>query len=460
MMVKKALWAVLACLLCCSLAVFAACGGDVEGNDDNNNNNNGGDNNNETVAVTDITLNADTLTLEADGTAVLTATVAPANATDKTVSWTVADDNAEEEVISLSAATGESVTVTAVAAGTATVTAASGDASAACTVTVSDMTVDSAEDLADAVADEANEGKIIAVSASVESALDISADNVTLVAADSDVEFSGAVTVSGTGVTLSGITVSTDEAIVPVTATGEGLTLINCTVERTTESAPAYGYLVSANNGTFTAKNCTFIAPYDPETAFEASPSVIEATGGVDLDGCTIMTDGYGFFSQHVTKGTVKDTTFTGIDGRPTLGCLNSTLFDGIVFDGCTFDMGENSTVAAGSFTFRNCVFNFENTPEDGAGNAISVYMQTGNIVIEDNVFNLREGARGVNLTWADWAAGDHDASKVTIEGNTFNGTGACTIRITNVWTNVPEDQYAGNTFNGNSVIVEPATEA
>lgn len=48
----------------------------------------------------------------------------------------------------------------------------------------------------------------------------------------------------------------------------------------------------------------------------------------------------------------------------------------------------------------------------------------------------------------------------MTIEGNTFNGTGACAIRITNVWTNVPEDQYAGNTFNGNSVIVEPATEA
>ena len=55
-------------------------------------------------------------------------------------------------------------------------------------------------------------------------------------------------------------------------------------------------------------------------------------------------TDGYAFFSQHLTKGIIKNTTFTGIDERPILGC-NSTLLKGIVFDGCTFDMGRNSNV-------------------------------------------------------------------------------------------------------------------
>ena len=41
------------------------------------------------------------------------------------------------------------------------------------------------------------------------------------------------------------------------------------------------------------------------------------------------------------------------IDDRPMLGCFNSTLFDGIVFDGCTFVMGNNSNVIAGSLTIK-----------------------------------------------------------------------------------------------------------
>lgn len=86
------------------------------------------------VPVESVTLDKSTLALDVynNATAKLTATVAPDNATDPTVTWTtdaagvatVADDG----------------TVTAVAVGTATITAKAGDKSATCEVTVTDST--------------------------------------------------------------------------------------------------------------------------------------------------------------------------------------------------------------------------------------------------------------------------------------------------------------------------------
>lgn len=81
------------------------------------------------IAVTSITLDADA-TINVGETKTLTATVAPDNATDKTVSW-----SSEDETI----ATVADGVVTAVAAGTAIVTATANDGSgvkAQCTVTV------------------------------------------------------------------------------------------------------------------------------------------------------------------------------------------------------------------------------------------------------------------------------------------------------------------------------------
>lgn len=81
------------------------------------------------IAVTSITLDADA-TINVGETKTLTATVAPDNATDKTVSW-----NSEDETV----ATVADGVVTAVAAGTAVITATANDGSgvkAQCTVTV------------------------------------------------------------------------------------------------------------------------------------------------------------------------------------------------------------------------------------------------------------------------------------------------------------------------------------
>ena len=90
-----------------------------------------------TVAVTGVTIKNDKiqngkLTLTEGETATLTATVAPENASDKTVTWSVSDNDG---VISFNKETG---VVTAVKAGTATITVKTNDGGyeATCTVTV------------------------------------------------------------------------------------------------------------------------------------------------------------------------------------------------------------------------------------------------------------------------------------------------------------------------------------
>ncbi len=80
-----------------------------------------------TVAVTGVTMSKTTASLTVGGTVALSATVAPSNATDKTVTW--ASSNT-------SVATVSGGTVTAKAAGTAVITATAGGKTASCTVTV------------------------------------------------------------------------------------------------------------------------------------------------------------------------------------------------------------------------------------------------------------------------------------------------------------------------------------
>ena len=79
--------------------------------------------------VTDLTLNLTALALTVGESAQLTATVAPEDATDKTVTWTSSDPDV--------ATVDENGVVTAHAAGTAMITAAAGGVTASCTVTVS-----------------------------------------------------------------------------------------------------------------------------------------------------------------------------------------------------------------------------------------------------------------------------------------------------------------------------------
>lgn len=80
------------------------------------------------IVVTGVTLNKTTLAKIVGETEKLTATVAPANATDKTVTWTTSDGK--------KATVGADGTVKAIAVGSATITAKAGAKTATCVVTV------------------------------------------------------------------------------------------------------------------------------------------------------------------------------------------------------------------------------------------------------------------------------------------------------------------------------------
>ena len=80
------------------------------------------------IAVTGVTVSPATLPLVVGETGTLSATVAPSNATDKTVTWTTS---------SSAVATVADGVITAVAPGEATITAKAGDKTGICTVTVS-----------------------------------------------------------------------------------------------------------------------------------------------------------------------------------------------------------------------------------------------------------------------------------------------------------------------------------
>ena len=84
------------------------------------------------VAVTGITLNPSSVSLEVGGTVSLSATVTPSNATDKSVTWS----SSNAGVASVAGGV-----VTAVAEGSATVTATAGGKSAKCEVKVTAKTV-------------------------------------------------------------------------------------------------------------------------------------------------------------------------------------------------------------------------------------------------------------------------------------------------------------------------------
>ena len=88
------------------------------------------------VAVTEVTLSQTNLTLDEGESATLTATVLPADATDKTVTWS----SSNPSVVSVSGGV-----VTAVREGTATITASAGGKTAQCTVTVNKKIIEVTE---------------------------------------------------------------------------------------------------------------------------------------------------------------------------------------------------------------------------------------------------------------------------------------------------------------------------
>ena len=113
-----------------SAAMFSGCKKDEPTGPNGGNGGGGG----QTVAVTGVSLNKQTLSLVEGGSETLTATVTPSNATNKAVSWSVSWKSSDASVTTVD----NNGKVTAVKAGSATITVTTTDGSktATCTVTV------------------------------------------------------------------------------------------------------------------------------------------------------------------------------------------------------------------------------------------------------------------------------------------------------------------------------------
>lgn len=269
------------------------------------------------------------------------------------------------------------------------------------------------------------------------------------------------VTVIGDNVTLESITfkfaygeggLSTLQEKAPINAEGKTLTIVDCIIERTTEAAQSYGWLVQAD--VLNARDTVFIAPYNPLEAYEKSPSTIKAQGGLYMDGCTIRTNGYGLFTPWVSKGEVKNTVFEGLSGLPAYAHVNNLYMEGIVFDGCTFKESLNALIMGGSFTIKNSLF--DNT--SATANALYIYVYNtaageGGIVIEGNTFKFNSFLGGICFSGADWAPSTRDMSKISVTNNVFEGQGRYALRQYNRnWDLIDNTTFPQNEYNGNIV--------
>ena len=225
----KRLLLVLTALVCTFCLAFglAAC----KSNDDN------GDNSDTTtVAVESVALNKTELTLEVGGSETLTATVKPDNATDKTVTWSIAPEGI---------ATVANGKVTAVAAGTATVTATAGGKSATCSVKVNAKTqttvaVESVTLNKTELTLEINVSETLTATVTPENATD---KNVTWTVEPAE----GIVTVVNGLVTAVGV----GDAVVTATADGKSAT---CKVTVIAAPTPTTGlsYTINSGNASYT----------------------------------------------------------------------------------------------------------------------------------------------------------------------------------------------------------------
>ena len=263
------------------------------------------------VAVTGVTLDKAEATLKIGEEVTLTATVAPSDAADKTVTWTT------------SAATVATVTdgkVKAVATGTANITAKAGDKTAVCAVTVlkesNKITIGTQTygTLAAAVA-AAENGDII----------DVTNGEYTV---NETVTVDKTVTVRGeAGYTV--IKTSGAQAVFAVTA--ENVVFDGISIAKTDKAAPAEGYAMfrMQANG-FRVKNGTFTAQYADGDA-EVTRAIVMNAGlsGYTLEGNTFKNIRQPAYLEGA--GTVKDNYVDGTRGW--VVCCN---FE-VTFTGNTF---------------------------------------------------------------------------------------------------------------------------
>lgn len=268
----------------------------------------------QTVAVSGVTLDKTEATLKIGESVVLTATVSPENATQKTVTWTSS---------SAATATVSDGTVTAVASGSATITASAGGKSATCTVNVlhvSDKVT---------IGDREYESLAAAVEGAEEGAVIEIANGTYTV--DEPISLAKGVTLRGeAGYT----TITTSSETNVITASAEGVVIEGIDFVKTDKTVSTAFSFIHAEKNALTVKNCSFTGQYADGDS-EVVRAIVSNAGvsGYLIEGNTFKNVRQPAYLEG--NGTVKNNTVDGTRGF--VVCCNYK----VTMEGNTF--GENA---------------------------------------------------------------------------------------------------------------------
>ncbi|MDE6631411.1 MAG: Ig-like domain-containing protein, partial [Muribaculaceae bacterium] len=321
--------------------------------------------------VTGITLSNTKLSLTEGETATLTATIAPENATDKTVTWTSSDTSV--------ATVSDKGVVTAVKAGTATITATSANGKTAnCTVTVA-ANIISVESVAISKTElSLTEGDTANLTATIapENATDKS---VTWTSSDEAVA-----TVSADGV-VSAVKAGT----ATITAASSNGKTATCTVTVTAKVIDVTGITLSDIDLSMTkGETITLTATIDPENATDKTvtwTSSDEAVATVDAEG-------------NVTAIAVGEAVITAACGNVNASCHVTVL--PILVESLTIDPAEWRGKEGSEFTITATVL-----PDDAADKTVTFESSDTSIATVDaqgNVKVLKEGTCVITVSTVD----------------------------------------------------------
>ena len=408
------------------------------------------------VAVTGITLSTETLDLAVGQTVKLTATVTPEDATDKTVTWSVAGD----------AVTVDNGTVTAVAPGTATVTVTSDTdsrISASCVVTVTapktGYNVTMPEDVDDLVV-----GATVTVTPTITYTPANAEDIVnTYNAFDMTFEYDADILALPENYTIEGMTVTVDEGTVRIQRHGEPLELTAApfTLSFTAKSAGDTSVVLKTAKVDMDANAIKFDAP-------EANK--LNAETAITVGGYTVILPETGFTGA-TSVAPSKDYTFEAIN----------KLYD-YTFT-VTMAGTENPVIVDngnGTYTVKNATGNITIAEASRAGKPFEVTL-TGEDLTHNSGYETVDGktcarygtAYTAKLTKAEGfdytvtvkdAAGkdvkfdyDEETGIITVSGEKI--TGAFTIDSGKIAQTPVEPTTYTVTFDGNaaSKVQEPA---
>ncbi|MDE6479120.1 MAG: Ig-like domain-containing protein, partial [Muribaculaceae bacterium] len=321
--------------------------------------------------VTGITLSNTKLSLTEGETATLTATIAPENATDKTVTWTSSDASV--------ASVSDKGVVTAVKAGTATITATSANGKTAnCTVTVA-ANIISVESVAISKTElSLTEGDTANLTATIapENATDKS---VTWTSSDEAVAT----------VSADGVVTAVKAGTATITAASSNGKTATCTVTVTAKVIDVTGITLSDIDLSMTkGETITLTATIDPENATDKTvtwTSSDEAVATVDAEG-------------NVTAIAVGEAVITAACGNVSASCHVTVL--PILVESLTIDPAEWRGKEGSEFTITATVL-----PDDAADKTVTFESSDTSIATVDaegNVKVLKEGTCVITVSTVD----------------------------------------------------------